>query len=427
MLLIAVSMAQQSASQPDDGVPKPEAEAILAGTHPDSAEAATAQTIGAFIDDMQQLHLSTPGLLMPPNLSYYLPPPTETQTDPTVSDMNSFDEIAGMSDAILQQMLLESQQQGQEQPVPSLTSPYITDLQFQAMMDDPVPFLTSPPPPTEQMIFDAQAAQAFEEALSSQLSSRQMSPLDDRMGMTESHHSASPHRPSPHRHKSKHRSKDLGFSADRQIQAAGTAQSRLVRRVSEINQVADVMGMPLRVEMNSDSSHTVYQVNTPEGLVTMVRLTRKNETTRNTVLCCRLPLKPMQNARMVRIDLIENEVIVSHPQLEINMPFLESKEPGLFWAKLDTHIFNSSSKGSKGFWQSQRRKTLFLLYSGSLWGVPIYIVPRGAIDVKQSLSFSQYFSSDLSGESHYSLTGFKDDAMRTLLQKFYSEIATVRV
>jgi hypothetical protein len=146
---------------------------------------------------------------------------------------------------------------------------------------------------------------------------------------------------------------------------------------AERQEVADILGMPLRIEMNSDRTHTVDQVATPEGLVTMLRLTRKNETTRNTVLCCRLPIKPLQGARIARIDLIEGEMVVSQPLINIEMPFHESKDPSLFWAKLDVFIFNSSSRGGKCFWQTQRRKTLFLFYSGSLWGVPVYIVPRG--------------------------------------------------
>jgi hypothetical protein len=156
--------------------------------------------------------------------------------------------------------------------------------------------------------------------------------------------------------------------------ASGQAQ-----RVGDRPEVADIAGMPLRIEMNSDRTHTVDQVATPEGLVTMVRLTRKNETTRNTVLCCRLPLKPLHNARMARIDLIDGDVYVSHPLLEFDMPFHDSKDPGLFWAKLDVFMFNSSSRGGKCYWQSQRRKTLFLFYSGSLWGVPVYIAPRGVL------------------------------------------------
>ncbi len=129
--------------------------------------------------------------------------------------------------------------------------------------------------------------------------------------------------------------------------------------------------------MNSDRTHTVDHVATPFGLVTMVRLTRKNETTRNTLLCCRLPLKPLSPAKMVRIDQLDGNVVVSYPTSDIVLPFNESKEPGVFWAKLDVHIFNSSSKGAHGFWQTQRRKTLFLLYCGSMWGIPIYVVPRG--------------------------------------------------
>ena len=135
--------------------------------------------------------------------------------------------------------------------------------------------------------------------------------------------------------------------------------------------------IPLRVAMCSDRAHTVDQLQTPEGLVTLVRLTRKNEATRNTMLACYLPLKPAHSARMARIDLIENEVVVSFPHPDIDLTFNDAKEPGVFWAKLDTHIFNSSSKGPNGFWQTQRRKTLFVVYCGSMWGAPIYIVPRG--------------------------------------------------
>ena len=135
--------------------------------------------------------------------------------------------------------------------------------------------------------------------------------------------------------------------------------------------------IPLRVAMCSDRAHTVDQLQTPEGLVTLVRLTRKNEATRNTMLACYLPLKPAHNARMARIDLIENEVVVSFPHPDIELTFTDAKEPGVFWAKLDTHIFNSSSKGPNGYWQTQRRKTLFVVYCGSMWGAPIYIVPRG--------------------------------------------------
>jgi hypothetical protein len=176
---------------------------------------------------------------------------------------------------------------------------------------------------------------------------------------------------SPHRMKAHQRPRKSSAT----VSTHGIARRDPAQRDSNV----DISGFPLRIEMNSDRTHTVDQANTPDGLVTMVRLTRKNETTRNTVLCCRLPLKPLSNARMVRIDLVDGEIIVSHPQQEISMPFHDAKEPGFFWAKLDVHIFNSSSKGAHGYWQTQRRKTLFLIYCDSLWSIPIYIMPRGAL------------------------------------------------
>ena len=342
--------------------------------------------------------------------------PGQLLSPPLLDEQHSIDDIDLISDLILQSFLQEVPPTHQP-PQVLAGGPTELDAMQYPISPPPQPFaeFMQTPPAFDPTYFEPGA---IDQSVLSQLSSRQDSPaVDDRS----SHAEPSPARPAAGRHKTKHRNESR--LAERSPASTPARFSGLVRRVSELGQVADINGMPLRIEMNSDRTHTVDQAATPEGLVTMVRLTRKNETTRNTVLCCRLPLKPIHNARMARIDLIDNEVIVTHPQLEISMPFLESKEPGLYWAKLDVHMFNSSSKGAKRFWQSQRRKTLFLLFSGSMWGVPVYIVPRGSLEVAFA-ALEMTAATDVTSD-HYAYSSFQDDSMKVLLSRFYTDIFPV--
>ena len=159
-----------------------------------------------------------------------------------------------------------------------------------------------------------------------------------------------------------------------------TGSSGPLRRVGASVADAQVLSRaPLRVDMQSSRAHTVDHVVTPDGLVSLVRLTRKNEVTRGTAVLFKSSLPPLHPVRCARIDLIEGNIQVSLPPHNLDLP-LSGRGDGdsdEHWATLDTHFFGSSTKTQTRLWQTQRRKTLFLFYCGSLWGVPVFITPRG--------------------------------------------------
>jgi hypothetical protein len=172
----------------------------------------------------------------------------------------------------------------------------------------------------------------------------------------------------------------LVYPAQYAVTRRDSASGKAKRAAVVLAEPEDLARFPLRVDMLSHRAHTVDHAQTPEGLVTVVRLTRKNETTRNTVLMLDIALPPLHDAKVARIDLVDNELKISFPLREVSLLLQETPDasnPCRFYCRLESNFFNSSSKCANRYWATQRRKTLFVFYSGSVWGIPVYITPRG--------------------------------------------------